>query len=107
MKIKKKKIMLLALYYFWRKTKVRQERVRQFYVRPAHNDEANQRCKIFWRYYQASDQQELKNFCGFTPSNFNELYEKISCQINNHKRTHRFPLSGKERLAIFFRFVRK
>ncbi len=81
----------------------RRNQVRRYYIRPAHHRTIPERFELFYRYYRSEDPNDLKEFLRFTPDHFDQLYDLIDGAMINHPRTHRFPISKRERLAIFLR----
>lgn len=79
----------------------RRNQVRRYYIRPAHHRTIPERFELFYRYYRSEDPNDLKEFLRFTPDHFDQLYDLIDGAMINHPRTHRFPISKRERLAIF------
>ena len=96
---------MLALLYWWRRRRNRLQRFRNYYVRPAHLNQIDMSFELFERYYQSEDPNELQNFCRFTPQTFDELYGYVEGRISNHRLTHRRPITGRQRLVVFLRYV--
>jgi hypothetical protein len=86
-----------------RRMRRRRERMRRYYIRPVHLQNAQQRCEIFCRYYNSNERNELAGFLRFNKARFDALYELVANRLR-YAPTHRFPINGKERLAIFLRF---
>jgi len=96
-----KKRRLLLFYLLLKSIQARKSR-RRYYIRPINNENVQQRCEIFWRHYEADDENELRAFCRFTPTLFDKLHDSIVEGLRR-RNTHRYPLKTKERLSIFLR----
>jgi len=91
---------LIYLFYLFRQRRHR----RRFYIRPVHAPLIHTSFEIFDRYYNAQRPEELKSFCRFTPQQFDKLFEKLQDHLTTAP-THRRPIDGKQRLAVFLRFI--
>lgn len=91
---------ILALLYIRRR---RRQRIRNYYVRPPHLD--NQICRFdrFWQNYRQQNSSYLQEFCRLTPHMFDLLYERLQRKLDSHLCTHKLPIVGQERLAVFLR----
>jgi hypothetical protein len=92
----------LAIYWLLRRRQKFRFK-RRYYIRPAHQNQLSDSFRLFQRYYQSDDSLDLEGFCRFSPVNFDILYGRIENQLSRHKATHRRPITGKQRLAIFLR----
>ena len=100
---KKRIAILLALYLIQRRRRRNIPKNRTIYVRRSHQKDIQHRFKIFWRYYNSNREEDLREFCRFTKGHFDLLYVKVKPYLSTHAHTHRWPISSKERLAVFLR----
>ncbi|KAK0414040.1 hypothetical protein QR680_007118 [Steinernema hermaphroditum] len=90
----------LALLAILRRRRTRRQR--RVYVRQSHLAHQEARFQLFEQYYQNSG--ELKLFLRFNREDFDRLHEILKPDLVK-KANHRFPLTSKQRLAVFLRFV--
>lgn len=95
---------LNELYFLWRRRRNQfRKRKQRRYIRPAHLNEIERSFEVFSRYYQSEDENDLQEFCRFTPIQFDLLYVYVKAQLSAHQKTHLRPITGKQRLIIFLR----
>ncbi|KAK0404359.1 hypothetical protein QR680_017420 [Steinernema hermaphroditum] len=90
----------LALLATLRRRRTRRQR--RVYVRQSHLAHQEARFQLFEQYYQNSG--DLKLFLRFNREDFDRLHEILKPDLVK-KANHRFPLTSKQRLAVFLRFV--
>jgi len=97
---------LEELFFLWRRRRSRaRKRQQRHYVRPAHLNEIERSFEMFDRYYESPDATDLQQFCRFKFEEFDQLYVYVEGRLSNHQRTHLRPISGKQRLVIFLRYL--
>ena len=95
----------ILLIWFLLKRINRKRRVsRRFYVRPTlHNELGNfYNFELFYDAYKTDE--ELKIFCHFSITQFDQLYDLLRAHIT-HQQTHARPIPTNIRLAIFLRLL--
>uniref|UniRef100_A0A915E3N4 DDE Tnp4 domain-containing protein n=1 Tax=Ditylenchus dipsaci TaxID=166011 RepID=A0A915E3N4_9BILA len=100
---------LAALMNLWirrRRRRIAKARIRRYNIRPAHCEPLTLTIcmEIFDRYYRSADQEDLRSFCRFTPTRFDELLLLVEPQLT-HPLTHLRPIFPRHRLAIFLRHI--
>jgi len=94
---------ILGIYWYLRRRRPHYRSRRRYYIRPAHQANLQDSFIIFQRYYESNDSRDLSQFCRFTPVQFDALYEHVQHQLSSHSTTHRRPITGRQRLAVFLR----
>ncbi len=72
---------------------------RSSYVRPVHLKTASDRFRLFYEYY---DHKDLREYCRLRRNEFDFVHDLIATDIAKGNN-HRFPITSKERLAVFLR----
>jgi hypothetical protein len=79
---------------------------RSCYIR-RHNDVTiGVRLNAFYRHYNSSDPDVLRDYLHITRTQFDKLFGLIELSMNarrHRKKCHRYTIKNKERLAIFLR----
>uniref|UniRef100_A0A1I7YPK6 DDE Tnp4 domain-containing protein n=1 Tax=Steinernema glaseri TaxID=37863 RepID=A0A1I7YPK6_9BILA len=96
-------LQLLLTIYTLRRRRARRIR-RRYYVRPSHKKHLASRFRLFWIYYQSKDRSDLIKYLRLDREFFDALHSLLEEDLRK-PITHRFPISSKERLAVFLRYA--
>ena len=85
---------VILLYLLYRHLHRQQSgRIRRYYIRSAHDYPMGSRFRIFFRYYNSEDPEDLVRFFRFRRQDFDELFDLVKDRIRTRALTHRYPIT--------------